>query len=236
MRDKTILNLILRPNIHELLDPLLAAKRSRHLKTMIIYSNTGVKYTVELAEQILERVFKAPNLFSIKADWWHPLRGADRAIVRGQEIRHKRIETLQLLFQRGLKSKKKIPLGNILFIDDRIPRHTLVQQIPDGLTYLVPTAFQPTIPDKQKEYLLFMAFAAMEHHGLFENDEYLQSPFCHRTIYLVEPPNTSVKVDNIVELFSAVGRLVMALEGRPWVPDSALLRKGVKDFLQNVKP
>jgi hypothetical protein len=81
-----------------------------------------------------------------------------------------------------------------------------------------------------------MAFAAMETHGLFYNEENLKSPFCHRTIYLVEPPNTSLKVDSVVELFSAVGRLVMGLEGSPWLPDSATLRKGIKDFLQNVKP
>jgi len=235
-RDKETLNLIIRPNIGELLEPLLEAKRERHLKTMIIYSNTGVTYTVDLAERLLEQMFNTTNLFSVKADWWHPLRTADKTVVSDGIIMHKRIETLQLLFQKGLKSKKKIPLGNILFVDDRVPRHTLIQQVPEGLTYLVPTAFQPPIPVKQKEYLLFMAFAAMQQHGLFENKEYLDSRFCHRKIHLSYPEGTAVQIDTLPELFGAVGKLVLAAEGEPWKSDSAALRKGVRDFLKQIKP
>jgi hypothetical protein len=235
LRDKILLDMIIRPNIGELLEPLLAAKRSKHLKTMIIYSNTGNKFTVELAEHLLEHMFKVPNLFSVTADWWHPLRRADRVVIDREVIMHKRIETLQLLFQKALKTKKSIPLGNILFIDDRSPRHTLIQQVPQGLTYLVPTAFRPTIPDKQKEYFLFMAFAAMEKHGLFENPEYLQSKFCNRTIHVSYPPMRPVKINGVLELFRAVSTLFMDVEGIPWQPDSAALRKGVKEYLQNVR-
>jgi hypothetical protein len=234
LRDKDILSLIIRPNIGELLGPLLEAKRTRHLKTMIIYSNTGVTYTVELAEYLLEHMFKASKLFSVKADWWHPLRTADRVVIRGEQIMHKRIETLQLLFQKGLKSKKKIPLGNILFIDDRVPRHTLIQQIPEGLTYLVPTPFEPTIPYKQKEYILFMAFAAMQEHGLFDNKEYLDSRFCHRMIKVSQ--TMGVMVNSLPELFGAVSEFILSVEGTPWKSDSAALRKGVREFLKQSKP
>lgn len=234
LRDKNLLDMIIRPNIGELFEPLLAAKRSKHLKTMIIYSNTGNKFSVELAERLLEQMF-GPNLFSLKADWWHPLRRADKVVVQGEVITHKRIETLQLLFQKALKTKKSIPLGNILFIDDRSPRHTLIQQVPQGLSYLVPTAFHPTIPVKQKDHLLFMAFAAMEQHGLFENPEYLQSKFCNRTIHVSYPPMPPVKIKGVIELFRAVGTLFMDVEGAPWQPDSAALRKGVKEYLQNVR-
>jgi len=232
--DKDILNLIIRPNIHELFGPLLEAKRSRHLKTIIIYSNTGVTYTVDLAEYLLEHMFNTSKLFSVKADWWHPLRTADKVTIRGEQIMHKRIETLQLLFQKGLKSKKKIPLGNILFIDDRVPRHTLIQQIPEGLTYLVPTPFEPTIPLKQKEYILFMAFTAMQKHGLLENKEYLDSRFCHRNIYLSR--DTSVKIDSLPELFGTVSGFIKHAEGIPWQSDSATLRKGMREFLKQSKP
>jgi len=235
-RNKELLDLIIRPNIGELLGPLLQARRARHLKTMIIYSNTGTTYTVELTQYLLEQMFKTTNLFSVRADWWHPLRTADKVVIDGEVIMHKRIETLQLLFQKGLKSKKKIPLGNILFVDDRVPRHTLVQQIPEGLTYLVPTPFQPTIPAKQKEYILFMAFAAMQQHGLLENKEYLDSRFCHRNIYVSGPENTVLRVDSLPELFGAVAKNIMHAEGVPWKSDSAALRKGVREFLKQVKP
>jgi len=233
LRDKAILDLIIRPNIGELLGPLLEAKRKRDLKTMIIYSNTGSPYTVELAEYLLEHMFNTSKLFSVKADWWHPLRTADKVIIGREQIMHKRIETLQLLFQKGLKSKKKIPLGNILFVDDRSPRHTLIRQVPDGLTYLVPTPFQPTISLKQKEYILFMAFAAMQDHGLLENREYLASKFCNRTMNLSQ--NAAVKIDSLPGLFRAVSDLIMDVKGAPWKSDSASLRKGVRDFLKQVR-
>ena len=235
LQDKDILDLIIRPNIGELLGPLLAAKRSRHLKTMVIYSNTGVSYTIELAQYLLQNMFKTPKLFSVVADWWSPLRSADKAKVRGGIIMHKRMETLQKLFQKALKTKKSIPLGNILFIDDRSPRHTLVQQIPGGLSYLVPTPFRPDFSAKQKEYLLFMAFAAMEKHGLLENAEYTASPFCHRTIRLSHPLEKDIRIDSLQQLFTAVTHCVMSVQGTPWKSDSAALRKGVRDFLQNVK-
>jgi hypothetical protein len=233
LRDKQILDLIIRPNLRELLTPLLAAKRARHLKTLIIYSNTGIFYTIELAERLLEHIFKVPKIFSLTADWWHPLRSADRTVIQGGIIMHKRIETLQKLFQKALQTKKKIPLGNILFIDERSPRHTLVQQIPDGLTYLVPTEFRPPLSSLQKEYLLFMAFAAMEEHGLLVNKEYLESRFCHRTIRL---EHANLRVDSLQELFAAVAQSVMSVDGSPWKPDSAALRKGVREFLAQVKP
>ena len=236
LRDKAILDLILRPNLHEVLDPLLEGKRSRHVKTMIIYSNTGSPYTVELAQYLLERIFKTPKLFSIAADWWHPLRAADRSIVEGAVIMHKRIETLQLLFQKGLKTKKKIPLSNILFIDDRSPRHTLVQQIPDGLTYLVPTPFRPEMTKEQKEYLLFLAFGAMQEHGLFENKEYLESRFCHRKIIFSYPEYSVKTVDSLHELFQTIASHMLTVKGAPWTSDSAALKSAVKAFLQQAKP
>jgi hypothetical protein len=175
-------------------------------------------------------------LFSVKADWWHPLRTADKVVVQGHQVMHKRIETLQRLFQKGLKSKKNIPLRNILFIDDRTPRHTLIQQVPEGLTYLVPTAFQPSMTKLQKEYLLFMAFAALQEHGLFEDKEYLESRFCNRTLIFSYPEYKSIPVRSITELFAAVSSLIFATEGMPWESDSAALRKGVREFLAQVKP
>jgi len=234
LKDKSILDVIIRPNIDELLDPLLEAKKSRHLKTMIIYSNTRVAYTVQLAEQLLEHKFKAPKLFALKADWWHPLRTADRFYQGNILYTQKRIETLQRLFQKALKSKKMIPVHNILFIDDKIPRHTLVQQIPEGLHYIVPTAFHPPLSVAQKEYILFLAFMALQEHGLLENDEYLRSPFCSRRIHTSE--TESVRVENFIELFAYVKRGVMSLEGTPWTSDSAALKAGVRAFLQQAKP
>jgi len=147
---------------------------------------------------------------------------------------HKRIETLQVLFQKALKTKKKIPVNNILFIDDKRPRHTLVQQIPEGLHYIVPTPYNPPMSAEQKEFILFMAFGALQEHGLLENEEYLNSPFCSRTIHFSE--EVAVRVENFIQLFSCVKGVIMAAGGEPWKSDSAALRAGVRAFLKQVKP
>lgn len=234
LRDKSIIDMIIRPNLDELILPLLEAKKSRHLKTIIIYSNTTVGYTMDLAEYLLEQTFKAPRLFALKADWWHPLRGADRSYKGNTVYTHKRIETLQLLFQKALKSKKKIPVSNILFIDDKRPRHTLVQQIPEGLHYIVPTPYRPPMSLEQKEFILFMAFAALQEHGLLEDREYLNSRFCSRTVRFSE--DAVIRVDNFIELFSCIRRAILHAGGEPWKSDSAVLRKGVREFLKQAKP
>jgi hypothetical protein len=88
----------------------------------------------------------------------------------------------------------------------------------------------------QKEYLLFMAFAALQEHGLFENKEYLESRFCHRTLTVSYPEHREITVRGVAELFGAIGNLVFAVEGQPWQSDSAVLRKSVREFLAQVKP
>jgi len=76
LNDSDLLSLVIRPNIDAILVPLL--KNKKKLKAVIIYSNTGVTYSMELAKYLIEKKFRAPGLISLMADHWHPLRVADR--------------------------------------------------------------------------------------------------------------------------------------------------------------
>jgi hypothetical protein len=215
LEDAHLLSTILRPNLDELILPLLEPKR---VKTVIIYSNTGVTYSTELAKYLIETKYAAPQLFSLQADAWHPLRTADRG-----PILSKRIETLQLLFQQSTGTTQPIPLKNIVFVDDLIPKHTLKEQEKDGLRYVVPTKFVPSITAEDKELILLLAWSALEKHGLFNNREYLNSPFFHRKI-----PYEHTKfhtIDGVIELFDYVMSRMESVKGGQWKPDRGLLQK-----------
>jgi hypothetical protein len=236
LEDKDILNTIIRPNIDSLILPLLEAKKKGKLKTIIIYSNTGVSYSLELAKAILEKKY-GTEIFSLLADHWHPLRAADHKDHRpGHYVEpYKTIQTLTLLFKSATKEKANIPYKNILFVDDRMPKHTLQVQEVEGLTYLVPTHFVPKITHLQKDYLLFLAWMSLEEAGLLRNPDYFRSGFCTRNI-----PYEITKVYTIrgfPDLLAYVFQSVEHVKGsvRAWVPDTASLKAKMTRFLKQVR-
>lgn len=173
--DTELLYKVLRPDLKDLIEPLLQSKK---FKTAIIYSNTGISYSVELGKFLIEKVFRKPNFFSLTADHWHPLRHADR--TKGEP--KKTIGTLQKLFRRATHSPNDVPIENILFVDDRTPKHELADQEKDGLTYFHIPPYVPSITDKQRDKILFLAVNALDRHGLLKSTEYLDSGFCYRNI------------------------------------------------------
>lgn len=237
LRDRDILAIVLRPNLDAMILPLLEAKRQRQLKTVIMYSNTGVSYSTELAKNLIETMYKSPGLFSLIADHWHPLRSADHPNHRpGQYVEpRKTIETLQLLFKRASRSSNDIPLQNILFVDDRTPKHALQQQEPAGLTYLVPSHFVPMITDEQKDYILFLALTALEEHGILSNKEYLESGFCFRDIPYEMTKRHSIR--GFPDLLEYVSNAMDRVHGsvNPWTPDTQAISRQVQEFLEQVR-
>ena len=237
LRDKAILSTILRPNLDAMIVPLLQAKRQRRLKTVIMYSNTGVSYSTELAKTLIETMYKSPALFSLIADHWHPLRRADHPNHRpGQYVEpRKTIETLQLLFKRASHSSNDIPLQNILFVDDRTPKHALQQQEPAGLTYLVPSHFVPVITAEQKDYILFLALTALQQHGILSNREYMESGFCFRDIPYEMTNHHSIR--GFPDLLDYVSSVMDRVHGSvsPWTPDTQAISRQVQEFLEQVR-
>lgn len=235
LKDDELLATVIRPNIDALLTPLLEARKSQHLKTIIIYSNTSVSYSVDLAKYLLEQLFQT-NIFSLEADHWHPLRDADHIHEKNNKYVEplKTIETLQKLFKKALHQKKDVPLNNILFVDDREPKHTLQGQEQGGLTYIVPTAFSSPVTMKQKDKIFRLAQMTLYESGLSQNKEYLASGFCNRNIPYDYTKDFPLK--GLSELVGFVAHYMKDVKGFEWTPDTAALTRQVRKFLNKVKP
>lgn len=234
LADPAILSTVIRPNLDALMLPLLEAKKVNRLKTIIIYSNTGVSYSVELAKFLIESIYKT-NVFSLEADHWHPLRTADHVNrMNGHYVEpYKTMETLQKLFKKALHKKKSIPIKNILFVDDRSPKHKLQENEAEGLTYIVPTHFNPVVTKKQKDYIMFLAVSALVSQGLTDNKEYLESGFCHRNIPYDFTKQESIS--GLPALLEYVRNEMDTSRGAPWVQDTAALSAQVRTFLSGVR-
>ena len=230
-----ILSLILRPNLDVVFEPLLAAKRNRKLKSVIIYSNTSVMYSIELAKYLIEKRFNAPALISLMVDHWHPLRSSDRhPSPDGTYVEpDKTLKTLQVLFRTATKSNITPPTDKIMFIDDRSPKHKLKEQEAEGLTYIVPSAFYPKVTELDKKMILFLAIHALQRAGLFSDDEYLKSGFCHRII-----PYDYTKrhrVHGFISLCDYVWKQMQNVKSDTnWKSDTDTLRSKVQAYLEKV--
>jgi hypothetical protein len=234
LADPELINLVLRPNIDVIFPPLIQAKKAGKLKAIIIYSNTGVTYSMELAKYLIEKKYKAPGLISLMADHWHPLRVADRPryVPEGRYVQpEKTIKTLKILFKAatGLKA----PVNKIMFMDDRDPKHKLQEQEPEGLTYIVPSAFHPRVTEHQKRAILFLALETLDKCGLLGDEAYLSSGFCNRKI-----PYDYVKIHPIhgfPALFSYVWEKIDGVESGQWAPDTLALESKMFRYLDHVK-
>ncbi len=191
---------------------------------------------MELAKYLIEEHYKCRGFFNLMANHWHPLRTDDhRDAVPGKYVEpRKTIQTLQKLFKRATYEKGPVPSQNILFVDDRYPKHDLQAQEPEGLTYLVPTRFVPSVTDKQRQYILFLAVYALNEQGLLSSEEYLTSPFCNRKIVY-----DFTKQFNIRGLDELLNYVRVQMDGeerpeRPWRRDTSQITSKIADFLQDV--
>lgn len=233
--NKELLDIVLRPNLDAFFPHLIKAKRAKRVKSIIIYSNTSVTYSMELAKALIEKKFRAPRLFSLMADHWSPLRDADRPRVDpGRYVQpEKTITTLKVLFRRATKSATAdVSPDKIMFMDDRHPKHKLEAQEKDGLKYIVPSAFYPQFTERQKKNIIFLALKALDEQGVISDSDYLSSGFCNRVI----PYNNGMRhtVSGFVDLFKYVWDRMVDVEcpERPWVPDTADLEAQVDAFLE----
>lgn len=242
-----LLWLILRPNLNAILDPLVSAWRAGHVKAVVIYSNTSVTYSMELAKALIEHAWRAPGLFRVAADHWSPLRKADRRnrsehAPTEYEEPLKTVQTLRTLFRKATVPTRSnarpaplIPLKRILFVDDRNPKHALAAQEEGGLTYLVPTCYVPpaeAAPIATRQLLFALAIEAMNRAGLLRDREYLHSGFCHRQI-----PYDWTKLHPIRNCLDLLQWVWGEIEGvklprEAWREDTAHLAEVTERFLQ----
>jgi hypothetical protein len=186
LNDSHLLHTVLRENLDDMFDPIMDAMDDGAVESVIIYSNSGNYYTLDLAKTLIEGKYETPGLFSLLVDHWNHLRTADRVKNSGGKYVEplKTMTTLQRLFKVATNdgSPRTIPYTSIMFVDDRDPRHALYEQVPEGLTYIAPTHFVPKITKKLIDHLLLLAIYSMEINNITDNKEYLDSVFCHRRI------------------------------------------------------
>lgn len=233
-----LLNLVLRPNVETLIKPLLKLRREGKLRSVIIYSNTSVTYSMELAKMLIERRFRCPGLIQLCADHWHPSRGADHP-ERLSPFKYtepaKRLDTLQRLFREATGGTRVPRPDQILFVDDRRPKHDLTAAEPAGLTYVVPEPYRPKLSLDHRKEMLALALSALDSVGLLADQEYLASGICHRKI-----PYHFTKILEIrgfPDLFREVFQDVMAASSarQEWQPDTADLVRQLTPFLEKAE-
>ena len=228
LKDPQLLSTVLRTNLDDMILPLLKAD----VKGVIIYSNTGVTYSMELAKYLIEHKYNCPGFIKLMADHWHPLRVADRPryVPEGRYVQpEKTIKTLQLLFRSATGVAP--PPSDILFVDDRTPKHKLEAQEAEGLTYIVPKAFYPTISNDQRRRILFVAFESLQRCGVF-NEEYMASGFCNRNIPYHH--TKKLKIDGFPALLGFVWKQVLGIENHVWTEDKDLIAE-FTTYLKKVK-
>jgi hypothetical protein len=238
LADRELLFTILRPNLAAMLQPLLRARRAGDVDAVILYSNTGVTYSMELAEYLIERQWRVPALFDLAADHWHPLREADHP-KRAPPNRYveplKTIETLKKLFRAATGRRRGPPTESIIFVDDRQPKHKLAEQETDGLTYIVPTSYYPRVATPLRKRLLAYAVHALDRERLLGNEEYLHSAFCYRNI-----PYDFTKVHELrgfPDLYNYVSEQVYAVQSprQAWRDDTMTLGAAMMAALEKRK-
>jgi ferric iron reductase protein FhuF len=100
---------ILRPNLKEILSPLVEQYKKHKIKGFIIYSNNANLYSLEYAGRAIEHMFQTPNLFIKYLDRNHEERTKDRIDHSGYPS--KMVNTIRQY------TNNKSP---ILFVDDLV--------------------------------------------------------------------------------------------------------------------
>ena len=239
--DANLYRLVIRANIDAMMGPILTARRRHKLRAVIIYSNTSVTYSMELAKAVIERKFRAHDLFRLMADHWHPARTADGSAAHsiGRPAKYveplKTIETLQKLFRYATHSRRHIPIETMAFVDDRQPKHELAAQEPAGLTYIVPTRYYPSpVTAQDRRDVLDAAIEALDVAGLLDDEEYLHSAICYREIPY--DWNKRLSVRGFPDLYAFVKQSIDAVQvpRAAWQDDSWQLSSAMERFLERV--
>jgi hypothetical protein len=113
---------ILRPNLKEILEPLVNQYKKDKIKGFIIYSNNANLYVLEYAGRAIEYIFDTPDLF---------LKYLDR--------KHEEREMFDKVDESGYPSKtvntiRQYSNGKILFVDDLIHNDFYIDY--DNVTYI----------------------------------------------------------------------------------------------------
>jgi hypothetical protein len=222
-----ILKTVLRPNLDEMIRPLI--KHKKDIRAVVIYSNTWNSFTPHIGKALIESIYKCPGLFDCVVDAAHPIRRHDwKRVEDGQPL--KTFKVLKEIFSSLCHVKGSIEPEDILFVDEREEKHDLEKE--PGLTYLKPTVFDPKLTSPERREIYKMGLDVLEETDLLDDEEYLGSPvfFCRK----YSSTKKTVQVKGIEQLLKMVGKRLLSegLTGVRFKDDSKELRECMRDFLK----
>lgn len=200
-----ILKTILRPNLDEMILPLIRNKKK--IRAIIIYSNTWNTFTPYIGKELIESIYKCNGLFDCVIDASHSVRHHDwRETEGGQPL--KTFQVLKTIFTDICNVKGAIRPEHILFVDEREKKHRLQHEV--GLTYLKPTVFDPKLTIANREEIFMMGLEVLEETGLLHDREYLSSDIFHCKKYT--DTDKTVAINSIYQLLE-IAEKKLRLEG-----------------------
>jgi len=226
LKSPAVLKTVFRPNLGEMIHPLINNKKVR---AVAIYSNTWNTFNPYLGKRLIEEIYKCPGLFTCLVDATHSLRQADwKETENGQPL--KTFKVLKTIFTDLCKVKGSITPEHILFVDERPKKHRLQHE--DGLTYLKPTIFDPKLSMPIREKIFMIGLEVLEETGLLEDHEYLSSDIFHCKKY--SDTDKTVSIDNIYKLLELAEKKLRSegLHGVKFKDDSKEIRECIEKFLE----
>ena len=223
----------LRPNLDAMILPLIQAKKMGKIRAICIYSNTWNTLTIYLGKAIIEATYNCENLFDCVVDASHPIRAHDWLNKdQGQQI--KTFKVLKLIFKDLCNVKGAIRQSDILFVDERMEKHQIANEVSEGLIYLKPTEYLPKVSINILHHIFDIGIEVLEESGIFKNREYLESDITHG-IKFGEwgADNKFIPITNVFELIQIAEESLRAsgLRGHAFVDDTKEIRESINKFL-----
>lgn len=226
-----IMNLMFRPNLSAMLEPIMEAKKSGKVKAVCIYSNSWNSFVLHVAKEIIETVYTYPGFFDCLVDATHPIRAYDWSKKKHGEP-SKNFITLKKIFKDLCGVKTRIDPRNCMFVDERIIKHDIMESERDGLVYLKPTAFSPKLTDSDREKIFEIGLDVLDECELLNDSQYLDSDLFDCKKY--SSTTNLKKISNIDDLLDmAEAKLDKeGIKGIKFVNDTNEITKIMKTFLK----
>jgi hypothetical protein len=230
LKEPDLLNLILRPNLDAMILPLIKAKKQGIVRAICIYSNSWNPFVLHVAKELIETIYNCKGFFDSLVDASHPIRAYDWSLQAHGEP-SKNLITLRKIFRNLCNVKGAIDPEDILFLDDREPKHDLAKLELEGLVYLKPTKFDPSLTNKERKKIFMLGLDVLDECDLLEDSEYLYSDVFHCKKY-----NTFTnlkKISNIYDLLEMAETKLNSegLDGKRFNNDTQYISKTIKGFL-----
>ena len=232
LENEEIVKSILRPNLDAMILPLITAKKEGRVRAICIYSNTWNTFTPGLGKALIETLYNCENLFDCVVDASHPIRTPDWSNrLQGNQI--KTFHVLKAIFKQLCGVKGSIKESDILFVDERLVKHTIANSESKGLIYLKPSEYLPKLPMSLLKKVFNIGIEVLEESGLFKDTEYLESDVFHCIKFGPwDKINTYIPLQNIFELIQIAEENLRAsaLVGHEFVDDTEEITECMEKF------